>query len=100
MHLVCITVLMLLSLLLESPKLHLPKLWSTRSKDGGESIITSLPLAHEERQGIQSHTASLAPEYEEVWERILSEVSSLTVSEQEQQGRILSALSPLALGCE
>jgi hypothetical protein len=60
MHLVSSTVLMLLSLLLESLRLHLPKLWSTRSKEGGEPITASLPVAHEERQGIQSDTASLA----------------------------------------
>jgi hypothetical protein len=52
-----------------------------------------------DRESSQTLPPSL-PEYEEVWERILSEVSSLTVSEQKQQGRILSALSSLALGCE
>ena len=66
---------------------------------GNPSLLPSLWHMRRDRESSQTLPPSL-PEYEEVWERILSEVSSLTVSEQKQQGRILSALSSLALGCE
>lgn len=101
-RLVCLTVLILLSLVPESPgRIQLGFISLNSGVRGGRSvgefIIASLPLTHEKRQRIQSDTASLTLEYEEVWERILSEVSSLTVL-QEQQGRILSAFTSLTLG--